>query len=281
MHSVTWFCQCKGNRVGKTQPLQCLTLNNRYNNDLEVTLSHSHSLLAIPGRTGIWKTGVPEVNLSGNQPRSQGPLRYPSLWSERERKRGPWERDCHGTCERPNNKLCNTPIGHWCWDVTPGHTGERQMLSPLHHPPLCYPYYGHTQGLDPWIPHLNRLSFAKVNTVVAPPNEWPTTATLLKSNLPLNGKNVTTAERFFLHWLVKKRTMADEGTDHGTDNDGDTICDFPRYSCNLTRKRPQLLCIETARHSTWRVLNILKAFLWSNWSEKLLSIFFTVIEWKT
>ena len=50
--------------------------------------------------------------------------------------------------------------------------------------------------------------------MVAPPNEWPTTATLLKSNLPLNGKkNVTTTERFFPTLTGEKRTMADEGTD--------------------------------------------------------------------
>lgn len=250
MHSwVTWFCQCKGNRVGKTNPLQYLTPNNRYSTDLEVTLPQSGSFFAIPGRTGIWKTGVLEVHLSGNQPQSQGPLRYPSLWSERERRRGPWEWGCHRTCERPNNKLCNTPIRHWCWDVTPGHTGERQMLSPLNHPPLCYPCYGYTQGLDPWVPYLNRLSFARVNTVVAPPNEWPTTATLLKSNLPLNGKKMLQQQSdFFLHWLVKKELWLMRAR---TDNDGDTICDFPRYSCNLTRKRPQILCIETTRHSTW------------------------------
>ena len=36
------------------------------------------------------------------------------------------------------------------------------------------------------VAYLNRFSFAKESTVVAPPNEWPTTATLLKSSLPLN-----------------------------------------------------------------------------------------------
>jgi len=34
------------------------------------------------------------------------------------------------------------------------------------------------------------LSFANDITVVAPPNEWPTIATLFKSNLPLKGKPV-------------------------------------------------------------------------------------------
>ena len=64
---------------------------------------------------------------------------------------------------------------------------------------------------------------------------------------------------FSVHWLVKKRTMADEGADHGTDNDDDTICDFSRYSCNLTRKRPQILCIETTRSPCH--LNELSTFL--------------------
>lgn len=36
-----------------------------------------------------------------------------------------------------------------------------------------------------WTQYLNRLSFAKDRTVVAPPNEWPTIATLFKSSLPL------------------------------------------------------------------------------------------------
>ena len=126
---------------------------------------------------------------------------------------------------------------------------DKSVLSPLNHPPLCYPCYGYTQGLDPWVPYLNRLSFARVNTVVAPPNEWPTTATLLKSNLPLNGKKMLQQQSdFFLHWLVKKELWLMRAR---TDNDGDTTCDFPRYSCNLTRKRPLILCIETTRHSTW------------------------------
>ena len=154
------------------------------------------------------------------------------------------------------------------------------MLSPLNHPPLCYPCYGYTQGLDPWVPYLNRLSFARVNTVVAPPNEWPTTATLLKSNLPLNGKKMLQRQSdFFLHWLVKKELWLMRAR---TDNDGDTICDFPRYSCNLTRKRPQILCIETTRHSTWMSFQHFTAFLWYKLVvKKLLSIFFYVIEWET
>lgn len=38
--------------------------------------------------------------------------------------------------------------------------------------------------------YLNRLSFANDITVVAPPNEWPTIATLFKSNLPFKEKPV-------------------------------------------------------------------------------------------
>ena len=281
MHSwVTWFCQCKGNRVGKTNPLQYLTLNNRYRNDLEVTLPQSGSLLAIPGRTGIWKTGVLEVNLSGNQPQSQGPLRYPSLWSERERRRGPWEWACHGTCERPNNKLCNTPIRHWCWDVTPGHTGERQMLSPLNHPPLCYPCYGYTQGLDPWVPYLNRLSFARVNTVVAPPNEWPTTATLLKSNLPLNGKKCHNNRAIFSYtdWWKKKYGWWGHGLIMMVTQFvifQDTAVTSPEKDLKYFALKPLAIPLE------W-VFSIFTAFLWYKLVvKKLLSIFFYVIEWET
>lgn len=84
---------------------------------------------------------------------------------------------------------------------------------------------------------------------------------------------------FFLHWLVKKEIWLMRAR---TDNDGDTICDFPRYSCNLTRKRPQILCIETTRHSTWMSFQHFTAFLWYKLVvKKLLSIFFYVIERET
>lgn len=135
---------------------------------------------------------------------------------------------------------------------------------------------------DPWVPHLNRLSFAKVNTVVAPPNEWPTTATLLKSNLPLNEKKMLQQQSdfFYTDWL-KKKFMADEGADNGTDNDDDTICDFPRYSCNLTRKRPQINCVETTRHSTWMSFQHFYSISMVKMVWKIVVHFYTVIERET
>ena len=122
------------------------------------------------------------------------------------------------------------------------------MLSPLSHPPLSYPCYGYTQGLWSLSSSPKSLVFCQ-SQHCGSSSKWMAhncNFTQVQPSLKWK-KNVTTAERFFLHWLVKKRTMTDEGADHGTDNDDDIICDFPRYSCNLTRKRPQILCIETTR----------------------------------
>ena len=54
--------------------------------------------------------------------------------------------------------------------------------------------------------------------MVAPPNEWPTTATLLKSNLPLNGKKKVQQQSdfFYTDWLKKELwLMRDRGKCHG------------------------------------------------------------------